>query len=81
VQKSYSQLHKRKKKQKADTITGISRQNSFHKSIRNEYKGDKTFKIKALQYGIFLYLAPKLKISKVAINAVVVKKKVITLML
>jgi hypothetical protein len=29
----------------------------------------------------FCILAPKLKISKVAINAVVVKKKVITLML
>ena len=34
------------KKKNGDTITGTLRNNSFHKYARNEYKGDKTFKIK-----------------------------------
>jgi hypothetical protein len=48
------------------------RNKSFHKYARNEYKVDKTFKIKAPQCGRFFILAPKLKIIKVATKAVVV---------
>jgi hypothetical protein len=41
------------KKKKSYTITGTLRNNSFHKYARNEYKGDKPFKIKAPQCGRF----------------------------
>jgi len=82
VQQSYSHPHQRKERKKnGGTITGTLRNNSFHKYARYEYKGDKTFKIKAPQCGRFWYLSTKTKNKQTCNKSISSIKKVITLAL